>query len=235
MRASRFFLCLPAALATLAAEAAQIAASGADTATTRDAWRTPSVVKRLDADGDHLYGTDGYLMFHTGYSGDKHSLKPNVFANASDALPRYVSVLPAGAGASLGAATFALIDDPTEPTNDILSGVAIVSGLALGAEASILKLAFKNPPPKGVRVGVMVNNAVDRNPGAIRLTLNGDAAITASHQTAQGARAQACYYFFDVTGLATGDSLTLYVTEDTTDKNKSGEARVGGLTFDSLP
>lgn len=231
----RFLFCIPAALATLAAHAAQIAASGADTATTRDAWRTPSVVKRLDADADNRYGTDGYLMFHTGYSGDKFDLRPNVMLNASDALPRYVSVSPAGASASLGAATFALIDDPTEPTSDLLSGAAIVPGVELGGEASMFKLAFNNPPAKGVRVGLMVNNAIDRNPGALRLAMNGDAAVTASHQTAQGVRGQACYYFFDVTGLSTGDSLTLFVTEDTTDKNKSGEVRIGGLTFDSLP
>lgn len=231
----RIFLCIPAAFAFVQARAAQIAASGADTATTRDAWRTPSVAKRLDADGDNRYGSDGYLMFHTGYSGDKHSLKPNVFLNASEALPRYVSVQPAGASASLGAAAFALIDDPTEPTSDMLSGVAIISGVPLGAEVSMFKLVLKNPPPKGVRVGVMVNNAVDRNPGAIRLALDGDTAITASHQTAQGARSQACYYFFDVTELSGGATLTLYVTEDTTDKNRSGEVRVGGLTFDLLP
>ncbi len=231
----RFLVCLPAAFACLGAEAAQISAVGADTATTRDAWRTPSVVKRLDADGDNLYGTDGYLMFHTGYSGDKHSLRPNVFANASEARPRYVSFSPAGASASLGAASFALIDDPTEPTSDMLSGVAIVAGVPLGAEVPIFKLVFTNPPAKGVRVGVMVNNAVDRNPGALRLTLDGAASVTAAHETARAARSQACYYFFDVTELSSGDSLTLRVTEDTTDKNKSGEVRIGGLTFDSLP
>jgi hypothetical protein len=231
----RILFCIPAAFATLAVHAAQIAASGADTSTTRDAWRSASVDKRLDADGDNIYGTDGYLMFHTGYSGDTHSLRPNVLASASEALPRYVTVIQAGATASLGASNFALIDDPTDPASDMLSGVAIISGVELGAEASMFKLVFKNPPPKGVRVGVMLNNAVDRNPGAIRLSLDGDTKIMASHQTAQGPRSQACYYFFDVTGLAGGATLTLHVTEDTTDKNMSGEVRIGGFTFDTLP
>lgn len=235
MITSRFLFCIPAVLATLAAHAAQIAGAGADTSTTRDAWRTPAVVKPLDADGDNLYGTDGYLMFHTGYSGDKFDLRPNVFVSASDALPRYVTVLPVGARSSLGAATLALIDDPTEPTSDMLSGAAIVPGVELGGEAAMFQLVFKNPPAKGVRIGVMANNAIDRNPGAVRLALSGDAAVTASHHTAQGARAQACYYFFDVTGLSSGDNLTLFVTEDITDKNKSGEVRIGGLTFDALP
>jgi hypothetical protein len=229
------FLCIPAAFASLLAEAAQIAASGADTSTTRDAWRTASVVKRLDADGDNVYGTDGYLMFLTGYSGDKHVLKPTVFANASDALPRYVTITPTGARTSLAAASFALIDDPTDPASDFLSGVAIAPGVPLGGEVSMFRLVFKNAPAKGVRVGVMVNNAVDRNPGAIRLALDGNATVTASHHTAQGARSQACYYFFDLTGLFDGASFTLFVTEDTTDNNKSGEVRLGGFTFDALP
>ncbi|MCU0792662.1 MAG: hypothetical protein MUE42_07390 [Opitutaceae bacterium] len=230
----RLLSCIPAAFALLGAEAAQIAASGADTTTTRDAWRTASVAKPLDVDGDNVYGTDGYLMFQTGYSGDKHVVKPNVFADASDALPRYVTVLPAGATASLGSAKFAMIDDPTEPGSDLLSGVALVSGVAPGAEVSIFKLVLKNQPAQGVRVGVMVNNAVDRNPGAVRLALDGDATVTATHHTAQSARNQACYFFFDVTGLSGTSTLTLYVTEDTTDNNKSGEVRIGGLTFDTL-
>ena len=235
MISPRLLLCFSAALFVSHTHAAQIAAAGADTSTTRDAWRTASVAKRLDADGDNVYGTAGYLMFHTGYSGDKFDLRPNVFANSSEALPSYVTVLPVGAGASIGAKNFAMIDDPTEPTSDMLSGAAIAPGVPLGGEAAMFKLVFKNPPAKGVRVGVMVNNAVDRNTGAVRLALDGDVAVTASHHTAQGARAQACYYFFDVTDLAANATLTLHVTEDATDTNKSGEVRIGGLTFDLLP
>lgn len=229
------FLCIPLALAGLAAQAAQITASGADTSTTREAWRSPSVVKPLDPDGDNIYGTDGYLMFQTGYSGDKHVVRPNVFAQASDALPRYVTVQAAGATASLAATAFAMINDPTEPSSDMLSGVAIIAGVPLGTEASMFRLVFRNPPSKGVRIGVMLNNAVDRNPSSIRLSLDGNPTITASHRTAVGVRGQACYFFFDVTEFSGGTILTLHVTEDTTDKNNTGEVRIGGFTFDSLP
>lgn len=224
-------LLLPAALG----HAAQITAAGADISATKSSWRTPSVLKPLDADGDQVYGTDGYLMFHTGYPGTTHNLRPNIFASASMALPRYVSVVPAGATASLGAATFGAIDYPEDPSMGMLSGVALISGLEPGAEAPMFKLVFNRAPAKGVRIGVMTNNAVSRNPESIRLQWDRDPSVTASHPTRVEVASEPCYFFFDLTGLSNGDSFTFFVTQDVTDKIKTGEVRIGGFTFDPLP
>lgn len=228
-------LCLALLLTSVLCHATQITAVGKDVSGTKNAWRNPSVLKPLDADGDHVYGTDGYVMFHTGYAGTTHSLRPNVFASASMALPRYVTVVPAGATGSLGSANFGTIDYPEDPSMGMLSGVALISGLETGAEASMFQLVFNRPPAKGVRIGVMTNNSVSRNPGAIRLQFDRDPAVTASHSTRSGVVSEACYYFFDVTGLSNGDRLTFFVTQDAADRVQTGEVRIGGFTFDSLP
>lgn len=218
------------------ANAAVIIASGADTDTTNGAWRTSSVSKPLDADGNNIYGSDGYLMFNTGYIGGSFTSSTNIFANASNALPTYVSVTADGATGSVGAAAFASIDDPLNAPTDFQSGVATISGVGLGAEVSMLNLTFNGTVPiAGIRVGVLVNNAANRNASAIRFELDGNAAVTASQNTGTGVNQQQDYYFFDITGISNGDVFSFFATEDTGDGNNAGEVRVGGFTFDTIP
>lgn len=223
-------------LCAASAHAASILASGADTSTTNDAWRTSGVAKPLDADGNNVYGSDGYLMFNTGYTGTTFTSSTNVLANASNSLPAYAAVTADGATGSVGAAAFALIDDPLNPGSDFRSGVATVSGVTLGAEASMFNLTFNNAPVGGVRVGVLVNNAANRNAQAIRFELDGSGgAVTASQGTGQNVNAQQDYYFFDITGINNGDTFSFFATEDTGDSQTTGEIRVGGFTFDTIP
>lgn len=223
-------------LSAASAHAASIMAAGADTSTTNADWRTNSVVKPLDADGNNIYGTDGYLMFNTGYTGATFTSSNTVLANSSNALPAYVSVIVDGATGSVGAAAFALINDPLNPGSDFRSGVAARSGVALGTEVSMFNLAFNNAPVGGVRVGVLVNNAANRNAQAIRFELDGSGGtVTASQGTGQNVNAQQDYYFFDITGINNGDTFSFFATEDTADGNNAGEVRVGGFFFDSIP
>jgi hypothetical protein len=227
-------------LCAASAHAASILASGADTSTTNDAWRTSGVAKPLDADGNNVYGSDGYLMFNTGYTGSTFTSSTNVLANASSALPAYVAVIADGATGSVGAAAFAQIDDPLNPVNDFRSGVATASynfaNLGAGVELSMFNLTFTNAPVGGVRVGVLVNNAANRNAEAIRFELDGSSgAVTASQSTGQNVNVQQDYYFFDITGIANGDTFSFFATEDTADGNNTGEIRVGGFTFDAIP
>ncbi|MEM6821279.1 MAG: PEP-CTERM sorting domain-containing protein [Verrucomicrobiota bacterium] len=200
-----------------------------------DGWRTPGTAKTQDADGDNIYGTDGYLMYYTGFTGSTFDFDFDVNFNASNALPSYVSITSDGADGSLAASDFVDIDDPNNAPADFTSGVALANGLALGSEASLFNLTFNGlAPSTGVRVGVLVNNTPDRNPAAVRFTLDSDGAVSSSTATNPGVGGQADYYFFDITDISDGDTFSFFATEDILDSETGGEVRVGGFTFDTI-
>jgi len=63
-------------------------------------WRTSSVQKPLDIDGDNVLGTDGYYL-----------------VNLPSVLPSYVSQAAILTTTSQGDPSYAFIDDPTHPGN----------------------------------------------------------------------------------------------------------------------
>ncbi len=244
MKSSLKLHCLIAATIALApvASAATIAFSGSQL-DLGPGWRTPSVAKTQDADGDNIYGTDGYVMFQTGFvpdppPADQFRFNSNPFSDASTAFPSYATVTADGATGSVTAANFSDINNPNNPSNDFNSGVASRSNFtALGSEQSLMNINFiaANFPTAGVRVGVFVNNAADRNPMAVRLTLDGGGTVSATAATGMDVSSQNDYYFFDITDITANATFSFFATEDTGDGNTAGEVRVGGFTFDTIP
>lgn len=104
---------LPFTLATLFAslllgstQAATIIHAGSDT-TTGGAWRTSSVTKTLDGDGNNIYGTDGYLL-----------------TTSTDRLvnPSYATITRASTSTFGGISGYTLVDNPT-------GGAAVQTGV----------------------------------------------------------------------------------------------------------
>lgn len=72
-------------------------------------WRHASVAKPLDADGDNIFGTDGYVMYAASGVGS-----PSTSGGGQDlvSLPSYLTVATSG-GASHFAGPYSYIDQPT--------------------------------------------------------------------------------------------------------------------------
>lgn len=90
-------------------------------AVTDGRWRTASVEKPLDGDGDNIYGTEGYVLYQWLNSGFNGSYDP---ANTVRSLPAYlasVSDPPRGWGGGANA-NFSTADDPAGGTHNATHG-----------------------------------------------------------------------------------------------------------------
>jgi len=108
------------------ATAAQAGVSYVATDTvTNDAWRTASVAKANDVDGDNIYGTDGWAFYshvQTGYqvpyngaSGNTQMVIPSYVSSIDDPVALGKTVSGWGGGAS---GNYGVIDDPLNPVSN---------------------------------------------------------------------------------------------------------------------
>jgi len=227
-----------AALATEDARAVLINPAGSQLGLTD--FRTTSVAKPLDADGDNAYGTDGYLFFNMDEGGNGVSF----FTNAVQLDPAYVSGFAAGTGGpgsparqSSGNSTMLLIDDPTLGQSPSVAnrrsavGIITVSGQQ-GVEYELLRMTLGSGLPSGgFRMGVFADNLAANNvAAAIRLSGpggNSGPVILTGNNNQDGD-----WYFFDVLGASGGDVLSLHITRNSSSATSQG---IGGVVFDSLP
>jgi len=206
--------------------------AGSDNATYAN-WRTASTLKTLSINGSNIYGNDGYLMFACdvtstsansgGIFGDNPvtwsgtTFNDNTIKNVVS-LPPYLTVAnnalntsawdygyqpinnPTGGNMQSGLGFYYVVHDATERDMVDLTITASVSGLRLGL--------FDGGDPMG-RYRVAVNG----DPIGISAVYNGSG-----------------FYFFDLTGLKSGDVIHVYGTGTGSDLG----AFLGGLTFDSF-
>lgn len=91
-------------------------------AETNGRWRTPSVAKPLEADGDNIYGSQGYVLYqwlNSGYS------NPYSAAATVRSLPGYIASVsdpPRGWGGGAGVANFSTADDPAGGVHNATHG-----------------------------------------------------------------------------------------------------------------
>jgi hypothetical protein len=201
-------------------------------------WRTASVSKPLDLNGDDIYGSDGYLMFNTGFTGSGFRFNGNWLSDASSDLPGYASVSPGPGGldGSVTADNFSVIDDPLNPGLDFRSGTIARGGMNPGDELGLLNITFSQDFDSTVRLGVLIGNADFGNPSALRLTQSGQPTNSVTVSTGSGVVSQNNFFFFDLDNIAAGDTFVLYGTEDIGDDAYAPftQLRIGGLTFDDL-
>jgi hypothetical protein len=227
----------PAAILTLAGQDLGLAGAGNDSV---DRFRSTSVTKPLDPDGDAIYGTDGYILYATDTIGNANAgtvatVNPLTAPGTLASIPSYLILTNNAQNQTARSYGYRAIDDPTlgpgAAVADVESGAALRS-TPVGTEISVLDLTINGAPPvNGFRMGVMIGNT-DLYAGTIRLTqtLGGAGSATVNHPltTAES------LYFFDVTNAAAGDVFTLYLTKAA---GSAGNANVlyGGLTFDTIP
>lgn len=204
-----------------AASAATISYAGSDL-TTGSGWRTSSVSKPLDADGNNIYGSDGYFL----------ATSPG---GALFALPSYVSAI-SNLGlsfyqGSLANPQYTFVDHPTA-SGLIQTGVWYQNSNN-GIEDNIL--TFTLSQSRNFRLGVLVDTSgfTDVSPSSLRLRqTTGGSANSGLNVANSGANLSGDWYFFNVSGVS-GDVFTLSGINWYNGSAAQFSNGVAGLSFDT--
>ncbi len=210
----------PAAAATIA-----FVNSGVPDTTTLDAWRTSSVVKTLDADGNNVYGSDGYYMAGA----------------AGITVPVYLQSVALSASTWGGDASYAVIDNPSNVPNNVSSGLFFRTntfGTVISFTVSSTLVGSKS-----FRVGILDNNqghsfldSSGLTPDSIAVNQTAGGSATSgtldSSSTPTPSLARAHWIFFDINGAVANDAFAISIGSDGAPFTQSG---IGGLTFDTIP
>lgn len=196
-------------------------------------WRTASVTKTLDIDGDNIYGSLGYVLFNPHTFGNSGSGQGSPLENANQSLPSYLSVAATGATLSYSG-DYTTIDDPANPAGAPLwSGIAYNPSVSAGGEIGLFSVTFGagTPALATFRLGIFVDNIapVDGSPFGLRVTgAGGDSDLVNKAQATQVNN----YYFFDLENVVAGDVFSIITRRA---GSGTGAVGIGGLTFDAIP
>jgi len=206
--------------------------AAANTPNAAAGWRTASVAKPLDIDGDNVYGSLGYVLFNPKTYPDTGLGQNTPLFNAAISLPAYLSVAATGANLSYNA-NYTTIDDPANPAGSpIYSGIGYQFNVSSSAESSLFSVTFATGTPTGAtyRIGIFVDNIgpLDSAPVGLRITgASGDSGLVVKPQGVQVNN----YYFFDIQNVAAGDVFEIIGKRANTG---TGAVGLGGLTFDAI-
>lgn len=192
---------------------------GNDTATA-DAWRTTDSGKPLDADGDNVYGTDGYFV---------------TFASLLN--PPTIVDVTAIAPYTQNSANHALIDDPQYtgpgPVTDASGGDFFYDNVAPGVENDFFQIVLQQDGSFRMAVLNDIGSGFSGGPDSavkvrVRQTVGGSA-DTGLIDVASSINNVPDYYLFDISGVAGDTYIISGVNDNTTSYNA-----LGGLAFDNV-
>lgn len=179
---------LVACLAAAPSHAASITYVGADIDQTLGAWRTTTVAKLLDADGNNYYGTAGYIMEYGGVSQEQMSYpgfvgnlqRSGILTSFSDSFPNtQLDIAPAYGPGPLSTETVSLsVNGPGYPL-----------------------FTFTLLQPATFRLGILTDTTGYSSHTPAVITVSGPGAVASSTNVAT-ADLVADWYFFDITGSA---------------------------------
>ncbi len=197
---------------------------------TNDAWRTTDLAKPLDANGDNIYGTDGYLIAS--------------FGDASDQVdPAYAIVSILVVGPEIAEAHQAKFDDVNltgpGPVPEVITGDYWTGGGAQGLLEDFFTIELTQAGT--YRVGVIGDQTPDNPAGlfweaSIGIGLKGPGGVDSGNIDITGGvgapwrDADVDYVLFDITGDV-GDVFTVYGEND----SRWGANALGGVFFDTVP
>lgn len=176
------------------------------------AWRSTSVDKPNDVDGDDAYGSDGYQMF----SVEKKSL------------PGYISAVTDGPNIVRNTYGEMAIDDPAlaiAPTVADYNPGKLDLNIADGLEGVFVRIRL-GLDKNFCRFGVITGHKTNEMCASIRLALEGSAETTAQIPVSNTIRQ---HHIFDIRGTA-GQTFVLYGTTRT---NLQARNAIAGIFFDT--
>jgi hypothetical protein len=189
---------------------------GADLSTS-GSWRTSSVLKPLDIDGNNVYGTDGYLL--TGSS--------DLLVN-----PAYATVTRVSSNTYPGNGGYTSVDNPQGPGTRV-TGVWYTSS-AQNSVDDLVRITIT--AATSFRVGVLTDNAdfADISPDLLRIRqTTGGTADSGLINSYLSPNRSTDWYFFDITGAKSGDTFVISGQNVYGGSGAQGSNGIGGITFDS--
>ncbi|MCH7226231.1 PEP-CTERM sorting domain-containing protein [Haloferula sp. A504] len=214
------------ALAALAVPAqAAVTASYLGTQANMTDWRTSSVAKTYDPDGDNILGTDGYYLF--GAAGE-NTTGVNAANGGLFSLPSYLGVTSGLTQAQFG---YALIDNPVDGTPaDIVSGTT--SGAVTAVDSLIATITFTSGVPSDLVITLMNDNLTGAPTFGFDLRASDGTTVLATVNSFTQTDVPD-WHSFDLSGITAGDSVQVWGL--TNPGNTIRTTLLGGITFDVVP
>ena len=206
-------------------------------------WRTATVPKSQDNNGDNIYGTNGYFLPRFNSAGSTVAFTTANNTNGTiNTLPSYLTVASAGGatgpndqyGAKLP------IDNPSVAGTTAASGIAFQSAVGPTGTNPFLTFTINTGVPTGtLRIGILSDTSTGNGniPTSFTLTQTvgtGTGNVTLTDALSPTATtAQADWYFFDIANAVAGDVYTLSL--GTTMAVAGAKPTLSGVTLDVVP
>lgn len=209
-------------LAALPLTAATVTYVGYDL-TTSGAWRNTGVTKPLDADGNNVYGSDGYLL----------TTSPG---GALLSNPAYASVLNLVSTFYSGHVTtpnYTTVDNPLGGT--VKTGIWYATGAFANQEQDFVRITVSQA--SSFRIGIMVDETdfIGISPGQLRVrqSAGGSGDSTLVNAMVE-ANLDTDWYFFDILGAQAGDQFVISGTDSRVGAGPVASNGIGAISFDSV-
>lgn len=194
-------------------------------------FRTTTVTKTLDIDGNNVYGTDGYYFWGT----SKPPVNELTFAS-----PSYISHVGVSSttvsGLTVIEGAYGTMDDPTLPPGPSVSDITpgIVGGVGTG---NLFEFHLSGSPwPHTVRMGISLLGDTEHPLSLTVFTYDPGLAAVTSLATASVSSPAGYgppdFYFFDLRNVPANEWIVLYGTANT--GSPFNFNFISGVTFDSV-
>ena len=172
-------------------------------------------------------GNSGYVFYSTDGSNGPGA---NIYTGASASAPAsYISIATSGDQFYGASGNFY--------TQMSIGGTAYYTGVAFqnggdGVTTTLATITFGAGTPSALKLGLLEDNASPssyNNEATATVQDAANGSISASATLAGDSSISNDFYFFDISGLSTGDSVNVLV------KSVGSNQTLGGLTFDAVP
>lgn len=208
-----------------------------DTSTQISSWSNTTVSKSLDIDGDNYYGSDGYTWMNT----DDTSGNPqDVLHSIAQSAPSYTGNITYSGAVSGVSGSFEGADDRLLPNGTGSANVGYAGpNYNQTTGATVLQSLFSYTMNRDmdsnetIRLGVALDSLDTTQIGADSLRVVAGGTADATGLNRNGVMDM---YFFDITGLNSGETIEIWGAKDTDDlsSNNFNAITIGGVTFDSV-
>ena len=205
-------------------------------------WRTATVPKSQDNNGDNIYGTNGYFLPRFNSAGSTVAFSTANGTNGTiNTLPAYLTVAaaPGATGPNSQYGAKYAIDNPNVAGATAASGIAFQSVVGPTGTNPFLTFTINTGVPTGtLRIGILSDTSAGNGNIPTSFTLaqttgTDTGTVMLADALAPTAAAQADWYFFDIANAVAGDVYTLSLGTTTTVAN--AKPTLGGVTLDVVP
>ena len=214
-----------------------------DSSSEISSWSATGTAKSADLDGNNYYGSDGYSWMNASGSGGVTTALTSLVESA----PSYTSGITY-TGSGTGSTSYSgshgpLTDNRLIPAgtgiDDVSVGYAGINYAGTATGATVLQEIFSYTMNRNmavgetIRLGVVLDSFGDGSNivGADSLRIVAGGTADATGVTRSGVMDM---YFFDITGLSSGDEIQIWGANATETTGALNSITISGVTFDSV-